>query len=137
MKRIAASIVLSTGLVLVLTGCAPQSGVQRYGMVIGVKPEKLDEYKKLHAKVWPEVLDQIKKSHIRNYSIYLSQINGQYYLYSYFEYTGKDYQADMAAMAKDPKTQEWWEVCKPCQIPLPNRAKDEWWMAIDEVFHTE
>jgi hypothetical protein len=31
--------------------------MKRYGMVIKVKPEKFEEYKKLHAAVWPEVLD--------------------------------------------------------------------------------
>ena len=30
--------------------------MQRYGMVLGVKPEKLEEYKRLHAAVWPEIL---------------------------------------------------------------------------------
>ena len=33
--------------------------MQRYGMLIKVKPEKLEEYKRLHAAVWPEVLKTI------------------------------------------------------------------------------
>lgn len=44
--------------------------MKRYGSVIGVKPEKLEEYKKLHAAVWPGVLEMIRKCNIRNYSIY-------------------------------------------------------------------
>jgi len=40
-----------------------------YGSVIGVRPEKLEEYKKLHAAVWPAVLDMIREVNIRNYSI--------------------------------------------------------------------
>jgi L-rhamnose mutarotase len=111
---------------------------QRYGSVIGVRPEKLEEYKKLHAAVWPDVLKMIHECNIRNYSIYLGQLDdGKYYLFSYFEYTGKDFKADMDKMAADPTTQKWWDVCKPCQIPLPNRAKDEWWMTLPEVFHFE
>lgn len=39
-------------------------------MVIRVKSEKLDKYKRLHAAVWPGVLKQIKECHIDNYSIY-------------------------------------------------------------------
>ena len=31
--------------------------MERYGMVIKVKSEKLAEYKELHAAVWPDVLD--------------------------------------------------------------------------------
>lgn len=45
--------------------------MKRYGMVIKVKPEKADEYKKLHASVWPDVLKKIKDCNIKNYSIFL------------------------------------------------------------------
>jgi len=102
-------------------------------MVIKVRPEKLEEYKRLHAKVWPAVLRTISECHIRNYSIY----HKDGYLFSYFEYHGGDFGADMAKMAADPVTQEWWAVCEPCQEPLPTRAPGEWWADMEEVFHTE
>jgi len=112
--------------------------MKRYGMVIGLRPEQLDEYKKLHAAVWPDVLRMIAQCHIRNYSIYLRQLDdGQYYLFSYFEYVGSDFAADMARMAADPVTQRWWTLCKPCQKPLANRAPEEWWAAMEEVFHCD
>ena len=41
--------------------------VKRYGMVLGIKPEHLEEYRRLHADVWPAVLARIAKSNIRNY----------------------------------------------------------------------
>ncbi|MBW7892701.1 MAG: L-rhamnose mutarotase [Chitinophagaceae bacterium] len=107
--------------------------LKRYGSVIRVKPEKLEEYRKLHASVWPGVLDMIKQCHIRNYSIYLKDD----LLFSYFEYTGDDYEADMAKMAADPLTQQWWDVCKPCQEPLETRGNDEWWADMEEVFHCD
>lgn len=107
--------------------------MQRYGSVIKVKPEKLDEYKRLHAAVWPAVLDMIAACHIRNYSIYLK--DG--YLFSYFEYTGDDFAADMAKMAADPITQDWWKVTDPCQEPLPTRKAGEWWASMEEVFHVD
>jgi L-rhamnose mutarotase len=112
--------------------------VKRYGSVIGLRPEKLAEYKELHAAVWPQVLQMIQQCHIRNYSIYLRQLDdGRHYLFSYFEYTGNDFAADMAKMAADPTTQKWWAVCKPCQQPLANRAPDEWWADMEEVFHVD
>ena len=40
-------------------------------MVIGLRPEKMAEYKKLHAAVWPDVLKMIRQCHIKKYSIYL------------------------------------------------------------------
>jgi L-rhamnose mutarotase len=100
-------------------------------MVIKVRPEKLDEYKRLHANVWPGVLKTITECNIRNYSIYYK--DG--FLFSYFEYVGENYEADMDRMAADPTTQQWWSVCKPCQQPLETRAEGEWWANMEEVFH--
>ncbi len=105
--------------------------MKRYGMVIKVRPEKFDEYMKVHAAVWPGVLEMIKKCNIRNYSIY----HKDGYLFSYFEYMGEDFEADMAKMAGDATTQKWWEVCKPCQEPLATRREGEWWADTEEVFH--
>lgn len=108
--------------------------VKRYGHVIKVKPEKFEEYKKLHAAVWPEVLDMIKKCNIRNYSIY----HKDGLLFSYFEYAGEDFEADQAKMAADPITRKWWEVCDPCQEPLETRAEGErQWAAMEEIFYLD
>jgi L-rhamnose mutarotase len=116
----------------------PQKQVKRYGSVIGLRPEKLEEYKKLHAAVWPDVLKMIRACHIQNYSIYLRRLDdGRYYLFSYFEYTGSNFAADLAKMAADPATQRWWSVCEPCQQPLADRAPDERWVTKEEVFHQD
>ena len=125
--------------ILALQRTDPRPGpVQRYGMVIGVKPEKIEYYKKLHAAAWPGVLAKIKACHIQNYSIYLREIEkGQYLLFSYFEYTGTDFAADMARMAADPETQRWWKETDPCQTPIPTRLGQELWSRMDEVFHTD
>jgi L-rhamnose mutarotase len=129
--------VISLALCFVFGGCAQQE-LTRYGSVIGVKPEKIEEYKRLHADVWPGVLKMIKQCNIRNYSIYFGELEkGKYYLFSYFEYTGDDFDADMAKMAADPTTQKWWSVCEPCQSPIPTRKEGEWWANMEEVFHHE
>jgi len=107
--------------------------MKRYGSVIKVRSEKLDEYKKLHRNVWPDVLKKIKECNIDNYSIYYK--DG--YLFSYYEYTGDNYEEDMAKMAEDSVTQKWWELCKPCQEPLKTREKGEWWADMEEVFHQD
>jgi L-rhamnose mutarotase len=107
--------------------------MQRYGQVIGIKPEHTDAYERLHREVWPEVLATIHRCNIRNYSIF------RYgdLLFSYFEYVGADFDADMAKMAADPKTQEWWAVCEPMQRSLRATDSDDWWLTIPEVFHTD
>jgi len=107
--------------------------MQRFGMVIQVKPGKLEEYKRLHAAVWPEVLAKLREVNIRNYSIY----HKDGWLFSTFEYHGDDFEADMAKMAADPTTQKWWDVCKPCHEPLATRAEGEWWADMEEVFHCD
>lgn len=107
--------------------------MQRYGSVIKVKQEKLDEYRKLHANVWPEVLKMIKECNIRNYSIFYK--DG--FLFSYYEYVGENYEKDMEKMAQDQTTQKWWDVCKPCQEPLKTRKKDEWWAEMVKIFYLE
>ena len=110
--------------------------MKRFGTTIRVRPEKLEEYKQLHAAAWPDVLKKISECNIRNYSIYLRQLDdGAHYLFSYFEYIGDDFETDMKKMADDETTQRWWAVCKPCQQPLENRAPEEWWSEMEEVFH--
>lgn len=112
--------------------------MKRYGWVIALKPEKVEEYKRLHADAWPSVLQMIKACRIQNYSIYLRQLDdGRHYLFSYLEYVGDDFAADMARMAADPETQRWWAVCKPCQEPLATRREGEWWSDMEEVFHLD
>lgn len=107
--------------------------MKRFGMVIGLKPECEQRYRECHAAVWPHVLDVIRQCNIRNYSIFLK--DGM--LYSYFEYHGVDFEADMAKMAADRSTQEWWSIMKPMQNPLPTRSEGEWWAGIDAVFHLD
>ncbi len=112
--------------------------MKRYGSIIELRPDKVEEYKELHAAVWPGVADMITQCNIRNYSIYLRKLpDGRHYLFSYFEYLGEDFAADAAKMAADPETQRWWDVCKPCQAPLPDRAEGEWWAKMEEVFHQD
>ncbi len=107
--------------------------MKRYGKVIKIKPEKLEEYKELHAAVWPGVLKKINECNIQNYSIYYR--DG--FLFSYYEYTGDDHDADMKKMAADPETQRWWKVTDPCQQPLETCKEGEWWAGMEEVFHTD
>ena len=107
--------------------------MKRYGQLIGIKPDRIEEYKVYHTRVWPEVLATIRDCNIRNYSIFLEGS----LLFACFEYVGDDFAADMAKMAADPKTQEWWTIMNPMQAPLDSRADGEWWTRMEEVFHTD
>lgn len=107
--------------------------MRRYGQIIGIKSEHIDAYERIHAEVWPEVLAMINACNIRNYTIF----RHQHLLFAYFEYVGDDFAADMAKMAADPKTQEWWTHTEPMQEPVDGRMPDEWWATMKEVFHTD
>ena len=63
--------------------------MQRMGMVIGIKPEKIAEYKELHAMLAGNSKG-IEERNIRNYSIWLHE--GEQRLFGYWEYHGDDLQ---------------------------------------------
>lgn len=105
--------------------------MKRVGQVIKLKPEKLAYYKELHANCWPGVKTMIKKCNIQNFSIFYR--DG--YMFSYFEYTGDDFKADMARMYDDPETQRWLKETDPCQQPIKTAEPGEWWAAMEELFY--
>lgn len=107
--------------------------MRRFAQVIGLKPECVDDYERIHAAVWPEVLDLIRRHNMRNYSIFRHGTT----LFAYFEYVGEDFDADMTAMAEHPVNREWWKLTDPMQEAVPDRAEGEWWKTISELFHTD
>jgi L-rhamnose mutarotase len=107
--------------------------VRRFGQVIGVKPERIEDYERLHAETRPGVLDAIRRANIRNYSIFREGDQ----LFAYFEYVGTDFEADMAVMASDAVVQDWWKLTDAMQDPRPDRQAGSWWKTIPEVFHTD
>ena len=107
--------------------------MKRYGQIMRVKPENFEAYKAYHAAVWPDVLKMITACNIRNYSIF----HRDGLLFAYFEYTGDDFDADMAKMAADQTTRQWWAIMEPMQQPVENRREGEWWAHMEEVFHLD
>lgn len=107
--------------------------MRRFGQLIGVKADRIEEYERLHAGAWPGVLAAISRANIRNYSIFREGTQ----LFAYFEYVGEDFDADMAGMAADPTVQDWWKLTDAMQDPLPDRQPGAWWKTIPEVFHTD
>lgn len=105
---------------------------QRHLQIIGLKPERREEYLRLHREVWPEVQARLKASNFENYTIF----NLGDTLYGYFEYVGTDFAADMAAMGEDPMTRQWWKLTDPCQQPLPEAiTAGTQWADAEEVYH--
>ncbi|MFI5801681.1 L-rhamnose mutarotase [Streptomyces sp. NPDC051561] len=107
--------------------------MERIAQVIRVRPEKVAEYRKLHEAVPEPVLARLRASNIANYSIHLLGDR----LFSYYEYGGDDLAADLAAIAEDEATQEWWKLTDPCQESVPEAAPGQWWARAEQVFLME
>lgn len=45
---------------------ATRQSVRRFAQIVKLKPQYLDEYKAVHARVWPDVLKQIKDCNIED-----------------------------------------------------------------------
>jgi L-rhamnose mutarotase len=105
----------------------------RHASVILLRDDHRDHYLDLHKNVWPEVLERLRKSNVVNYSIFLRDE----LLFSYFEYVGHDFAADMAEIMQDEATRLWWALTDPCQEPLSTVLDGEWWAPMAEVFHSD
>jgi L-rhamnose mutarotase len=106
---------------------------KRVGMVIGIKPEVIDEYKRLHADDNPGVRDLLKEANFANFSIFIHQFDdGKYYLFGYYEYTGENFDQDMADLAKKERNIEWLKVCDPMQIPFEGQSG---WSEMEQVYY--
>jgi L-rhamnose mutarotase len=123
--------------VAVLTaGC--QQKVKRVGMVIGLKPERMEEYRALHADSHAGVRDIIEEANMRNFSIYLHRFDdGKYYMFGYYEYVGDDFEADMAKLNAHPRIKKWLAVTDSCQVPLKNRKEGQWWATMERVYFNQ
>ena len=110
-------------------------GIKRVGMVIGVREDRLSEYRELHGDTHPGVRDLLSRAHMRNFSIFLTTLgDGKPYLFGYYEYHGDDYEADMAWLDAEPRNKEWLAMTDPMQIPLPGQDS---WKVMEEVYHNE
>jgi len=114
---------------------ATKKEIKRIGMVIKLKPEYIEEYKKLHADSNPGVRDLLKEANIRNFSIFLHKLkDGNYYEFGYYEYTGNDFEADMGKLSKHPRNIEWLKICDPMQIPLEGY---DGWAEMEQVYYND
>lgn len=105
--------------------------IERHSAAVRVRPERREEYLRLHQAVWPDVEARLTASNVSNYTIF--RVGDL--LIAYYEYTGTDHAADMARIAADPTTQKWWSLTDPCQEPLPEAASGAIWAEAEEVWH--
>jgi L-rhamnose mutarotase len=116
------------------SGVAATRAIKRVGMVVGLNEAAMGEYKRLHADDYARVRDLLSKHHMHNFSIFLHQIEGKWYEFGYYEYTGDDFEGDMARLDAEPRNKEWLVVCDPMQIALEG---EEGWAEMEMVYHND
>ncbi|MGA9278709.1 L-rhamnose mutarotase [Ilumatobacter sp.] len=107
--------------------------MRRFGQIIGIDPDRVDEYTAHHDAIWPEIAGALTEAEIGNYSIFF---HGEH-LFAYYEYHGPadEYEERMSAVADAPRMKEWWALVGAMQRPLADRPAGAWWTDMREVFH--
>lgn len=106
--------------------------VKRVGMVVRLREDMIEEYKRLHADDNEGVRDLLTKYNMRNFNIFLHKLDdGNYYEFGYYEYVGDNFEEDMKKLAAEPRNQAWLEICDPMQIPLEGYSG---WAEMERVY---
>ena len=107
--------------------------MQRVAFLLKVKPEKLEEYKAHHQRVWPEMLDALRAAGWHNYSLF---VRPDGLLFGYVE-TPEGLAAAQAKMAVTAINTRWQEFMAP-YFESPDGARaDEMFLELEEVFHLD
>ncbi|MBQ2954912.1 MAG: L-rhamnose mutarotase [Clostridia bacterium] len=105
--------------------------MKRFGDVIRVPADKYAEYVEKHNNIWPSIVEMMRDAHIQNFTIF----HRDGYLFKYYEYTGDDYEADMAKLNANEEHQKWLEYTAVCQQPVDSAEDGEWWAPMNDIFH--
>lgn len=148
MKRLITLVAVCgmTAAATLLSGCATtpvsaapmKTGVKRLACLSEVKPDSVDQCRKLYGNPDPRVRAALKAAHVRNHTVYLKKIEDKTCLYSYLEYGGRDFAADMACLEAKPAVKAWRSACAACMIPVPKVSNAvNPWVEVEEVFFTD
>jgi L-rhamnose mutarotase len=77
--------------------------MKRIATLTKLKPGCGEAYKKIHDEIWEGVVQAAHEANMRNFTIFR---HGDY-LFSYYEYIGDDFDADMAQKNALPISPKW------------------------------
>jgi L-rhamnose mutarotase len=105
---------------------------KRTCFLLRVRPEKLNEYKACHAKVWPEMLEALRRAGWHNYSLFL-QPDGL--VVAYVE--ADSFRSCHEAIKRAPVNARWQAEMSPF-FELPDCATaDDSILPLEEIFHLD
>lgn len=106
--------------------------MQRVCFLLRVKPDRLDEYRERHRRVWPEMQQALRETGWNNYSLFLSDDG---LLVGYLE--TEDFEAAKAGMAEREVNRCWQAEMAEFFEGLESGAADTDMRPLDEVFHLD
>lgn len=102
-------------------------------LLMKVKEDRIEEYKKHHEAVWPEMLDALRRTGWHNYSLFLREDG---LLFGYFE-TPDSFQAALDGMAQGEINAKWQDFMAPYFEGLDGAHADVSMVELEEVFHLD
>jgi L-rhamnose mutarotase len=107
--------------------------MKRVGFLLKVRPERLDEYKRQHERVWPEMLQALRAAGWHNYSLFVREDG---LLFGYFE-TPESLRAAQAQMAGTEINTRWQEFMAPFFESPAGARPDTMFLELTEIFHLD
>ncbi|MGB7264097.1 MAG: L-rhamnose mutarotase [Terracidiphilus sp.] len=104
----------------------------RICFLLKVRPERVEEYRARHARVWPELQDALREAGWKNYSLFLRQ-DGM--LVGYLE--AEEFERCRAAMKEHPVNERWQLEMTPFFEDLEIGGADDNMQPLQEVFHLD
>ncbi|MEA2596501.1 MAG: L-rhamnose mutarotase [Thermomicrobiales bacterium] len=102
--------------------------MQRIAFRLWVKPERLEEYRRLHQEVWPELLHDLRAAGARTYSIFADGPE----LFGYLECD--DWDVFNTAMAASDANRRWQTFMQDSLATPVDPDAEEPLRMMDEVF---
>ncbi len=123
-------LAISVGLFMA-GGCEEHKTVKRFGLVLPIAQHEIDIHRSLYTGEKGPLQACMNSANIRNASVYLGQVDtNSHYLFSYYEYVGDAYEADIHRAAQGKTAGK---ACIPSGLPA-GRPQGRW-MEMEEVFH--
>jgi L-rhamnose mutarotase len=100
--------------------------------LLQVRPEKIEEYKTRHARVWPEMLTALRQTGWRNYSLFLRPDG---LVVGYCE--ADNFETARNRMKNHPVNTRWQTEMAPLFQSSNGASADDTMFPLEEVFHLD
>ena len=105
----------------------------RYCLRGRVRPEQVDEYRRVHTAVWPGMLGALREAGWRNYSLFVGEDGA---LVGYVETDGSDDLDTIQRRIQATSVNQEWQR-SVAALFASEGAPDQAWEVVPEVFHLD